>query len=121
MHRIISFHFPFLERLKALYNKELEQFRKGTSLFRKKQEVQTDSGGTAMRSRVVEHNGDIIGDDFRAENSHILGSSSEGKKVATVCYGSLVEPSVLHILTADLRCIVSNQRTLGASNEMLRL
>merc|ERR1712037_42598 len=61
------------------YNKEPGQFRKGTSLFRKKQEVQTDSGGTAMRSRVVEHNGDIIGDDFWGENSHILGSSSEGK------------------------------------------
>ena len=60
------------------YNNEPEQFRKGTSIFRKKVEVKTDSGGTAMRTRVVEYNGDIIGDDFWAENSPILGSS-EGK------------------------------------------
>ena len=60
------------------YNNEPEQFRKGTSIFRKKVEVKTDSGGTAMRTRVVEHNGDIIGDDFWAENSHIFGSA-EGK------------------------------------------
>ena len=60
------------------YNNEPEQFRKGTSIFRKKIEVQTESGGTAKRSRVVEFNGDIIGDDFWEENPHILGSS-EGK------------------------------------------
>ena len=60
------------------YNNEPEQFRKGTSIFRKKVEVKTDSGGTAMRTRVVEYNGDIIGDDLWTENSHILGSS-EGK------------------------------------------
>ena len=61
------------------YNNEPEQFRKGTSVFKKRVEVRTESGGTAMRTRVLEHNGDIIGDDFWAENAHILGTSTEGK------------------------------------------
>ena len=84
---------PFQERLKGTlakdkneilftefgvnYNNEPEQFRKGTAIHRKRVEVKTESGGTAMRSRIVEYSGDFIGDDFWEENAHILGS--EGK------------------------------------------
>ena len=32
------------------YNNEPEQFRKGTSVFKKRVEVRTESGGTAMRT-----------------------------------------------------------------------
>ena len=60
------------------YNDELEQFKKGTTLFRKKVEFPVrdasgnDTGKTKLRMQVCETNGDIIGDDFWMENEHLL-------------------------------------------------
>lgn len=56
------------------YNDELEQFRKGTTLFRKKVSLPSDGGGVVakVRSQIVETTGDIIADDFWRENAHVL-------------------------------------------------
>ncbi len=55
------------------YNNEPEQFRKGTSIFRKKVELETEDGGKKMRNKIIIHDGDIIGDAFWTENAHLLG------------------------------------------------
>jgi len=58
------------------YNKEPEQFRKGTTVVRKKVEIEVEGGGTKVRGSHVEQYCDIIGDEFWKENSNLLEISA---------------------------------------------
>ena len=54
------------------YNNEPEQFRKGTTIIRKKVDIPVDGGGVKKRGKFFELTCDIIGDQFWDENSQIL-------------------------------------------------
>lgn len=53
------------------YNKEPAQFKKGTTIIRKKVELPVEGGGTKLRTQLVELDCDIIGEDFWTENPHL--------------------------------------------------
>ncbi len=58
------------------YNNEPSQFKKGSTLYKKKVEIPIEGdedGKTKIRSRLVTEYIDIIGDAFWTENPHILG------------------------------------------------
>ena len=56
------------------YNNEPAQFKKGTTIIKKKMEVPCDSGesATKLRTKTVLLDCDIIGDDFWNQNPHLL-------------------------------------------------
>jgi len=54
------------------YNKEPPQMKKGTTIIKKKTEIPMENGGTKVRTKQVELDCDIIGDEFWKENSHLL-------------------------------------------------
>lgn len=56
------------------YNNEPAQFKKGTTIIKKKVEVPCDSGesATKLRTKTVLLDCDIIGDDFWDQNPHLL-------------------------------------------------
>ena len=58
------------------YNQEPAQFKKGTTIIRKKVEVPCESGesATKLRTKIVELDCDIIGDEFWNQNPHLLQS-----------------------------------------------
>jgi len=59
------------------YNNEPEQFRKGTTIVKKKVEIPIEGGGVKVRGTHVELYCDIIGDEFWKENANLLESSSQ--------------------------------------------
>jgi tRNA(His) guanylyltransferase len=52
------------------YNNEPEQFKKGTTLFRKK----VPAAEAKAKLRIVEANCDIIGEDFWTQNTQIIAN-----------------------------------------------
>ena len=56
------------------YNNEPAQFKKGTTIIKKKMPVPCDaeSSGTKLRNKLVTLDCDIIGDDFWTEHPHLL-------------------------------------------------
>lgn len=53
------------------YNNEAAQFRKGTTIIKKKVEVGTEAD-SKLRSKILELDCDIIGEEFWTENPHLL-------------------------------------------------
>ena len=53
------------------YNNEAAQFRKGTTIIKKKIEVGTEAD-SKLRSKILELDCDIIGEEFWTENPHLL-------------------------------------------------
>lgn len=58
------------------YNLEPEQFRKGTTIIRKKVEVALEGGGSKLKTKLLHLDCDIIGEDFWTENSHLIENFS---------------------------------------------
>lgn len=54
------------------YNQEPEQLKKGTTIIKRKEEINSDNGESKTRTRVLELSCDIIGDQFWKENPHLL-------------------------------------------------
>ena len=61
------------------YNNEPAQFKKGTTIIKKKVEVPCENGSYAkkLRTKIVQLDCDIIGDDFWNENQHLLQPFTE--------------------------------------------
>jgi len=62
------------------YNQEPAQFKKGTTIIKKKMEVpcgDNDAGAKKLRTRIVQLDCDIIGDEFWNENPHLLDNFLE--------------------------------------------
>ena len=61
------------------YNNEPLQYRKGTTIIKKKVELSSENGagGTKMRTKTFELDCDIIGDEFWNENPHLVESFKE--------------------------------------------
>jgi len=58
------------------YNEEPQQFRKGTTLIKKKVEIPIEGGGVKIRSQLQELDCDIIGDQFWLDNPHLTENFS---------------------------------------------
>ena len=61
------------------YNKEPEQFKKGTTIIKKKVEVPNDNPmgeTTKMRTKLIALDCDIIGEEFWLENPHLTANFS---------------------------------------------
>eukprot|EP00095_Tigriopus_kingsejongensis_P012462 maker-scaffold898_size83862-snap-gene-0.14 protein:Tk12462 transcript:maker-scaffold898_size83862-snap-gene-0.14-mRNA-1 annotation:"hypothetical protein DAPPUDRAFT_39947" len=54
------------------YNNESEQFKKGTTVYRKSVDIPMEGGGSKVRTKTLVTFTDIIGDTFWEENAHIL-------------------------------------------------
>lgn len=59
------------------YNSEPLQYRKGTTVIKKKVEVPIEGGGTKLKSKLTLLDCDIIGEDFWTENPQLLDQFRE--------------------------------------------
>ena len=61
------------------YNNEPPQFRKGTTLIKRKVEIPNENGdgGSKLRSKLFLLDCDIIGEEFWLENPHLLDAFKE--------------------------------------------
>ena len=59
------------------YNNEPAQFKKGTTIIKKKVEIPCENAGKKMRTKTVLLDCDIIGEEFWADNPHLLEQFKE--------------------------------------------